>query len=149
MSMRSEAALRPTGLRMHLQASSSMAIQVFQRIREYTTSGRIFSPRLGLAWDVKGDGRTSVRASVGTFYDFPHTHYQYDLSAEPPFLPRYQLTSINWENPWAAFPGGDPLPQPFGRGVGRNAPFGLQSIITAIDYNSPNMRVNQWNLSVQ
>ena len=29
-----------------------------------------FSPRVGLAWDVAGDGRASVRASVGTFYDF-------------------------------------------------------------------------------
>jgi hypothetical protein len=108
-----------------------------------------FSPRLGLAWDPKGDGRTSIRVSGGTFYDFPQTHYQYDLSAEPPFLPRYQLTGINFENPWANFPGGDPFPLPYGNAVGRNAPFGLYSIVTAIDYNSPNMRVNQWNLSVQ
>ncbi len=36
---------------------------------------RNLSPRLGFAWDVTGDGRTSVRASAGTFYDFPHTQY--------------------------------------------------------------------------
>ena len=35
-----------------------------------------FSPRVGLAWDVNGDGRTSVRASAGTFYDYPAAIYQ-------------------------------------------------------------------------
>jgi hypothetical protein len=42
-----------------------------------------FSPRLGLAWDVSGDGRTSVRTSVATFYDFPSTNYQNPATAPP------------------------------------------------------------------
>src|SRR5258708_27165310 len=29
-----------------------------------------FAPRVGLAWDVRGDGRTSVRAAFGIAYDF-------------------------------------------------------------------------------
>jgi Carboxypeptidase regulatory-like domain len=30
-----------------------------------------FQPRIGLAWDPKGDGKTVVRASFGMFYDHP------------------------------------------------------------------------------
>ncbi len=30
-----------------------------------------FAPRVGLAWDLKGDGRTVIRAAGGIFYDHP------------------------------------------------------------------------------
>ena len=54
---------------------------------------RNFSPRFGLAWDPAGDGRTAVRASVGTFYDFPSTGYQNPATA-PPWSPRYTLSAV-------------------------------------------------------
>ena len=35
------------------------------------TDSNNFQPRIGLAWDPKGDGKTVVRASYGIFYDHP------------------------------------------------------------------------------
>jgi len=35
------------------------------------TGTKHFQPRIGVAWDPKGDGKTVVRASFGVFYDHP------------------------------------------------------------------------------
>jgi hypothetical protein len=51
-----------------------------------------FAPRLGLAWDPFGDGKTSVRAGFGVFYS-PLWNDSYGAaSGTPPF---YMLGSIN------------------------------------------------------
>jgi Carboxypeptidase regulatory-like domain len=107
-----------------------------------------FSPRVGLAWDLHGDGRTSLRASGGTFYDYPPMQYQ-NLASAPPYFPRFSITDVDFENPWANYPGGDPFPLPYGNKVGRNAPWPAASLVNVVDYDTPNMQVAQWNLSLQ
>jgi Carboxypeptidase regulatory-like domain/TonB dependent receptor len=42
-----------------------------------------WSPRLGLAWDPKGDGRMVVRAGIGLFWDFPNFSYDQFGFEEP------------------------------------------------------------------
>ena len=73
-----------------------------------------FSPRLGLAWDVEGNGRTSVRFSGGTFYDYPSTYYMTALTNAPPWNPRFTRFNVRAEDPWATEPGGDPFPISYG-----------------------------------
>jgi hypothetical protein len=109
-----------------------------------------FSPRLGVAWDVNGDGRTSVRASTAMFFDFPATTYMQGFANGPPFTPRLTRTGVNLTTPWANEPGGDPFPLNYGRGLGPNdAIWPLYSPLLTTDYDTPNMRVTQWNLSIQ
>jgi hypothetical protein len=74
-----------------------------------------FAPRVGLAWDVKGDGRTSVRIGGGFFYmptlqginfnRFPQT---------PPFGFSVNDSAGNADAIWAGAPfnGVDPFPRP-------------------------------------
>ena len=107
-----------------------------------------FSPRLGFAWDVNGDGRTSIRASAGRFYDFPHTQYQ-NLATAAPYFPRFAVTDVDLEFPWRNYSGGDPFPLPYGSAVGRNAPWVPFSLVNVVAYDSPNMQATQWNLNIQ
>jgi hypothetical protein len=107
------------------------------------------APRLGFAWDVAGDGRTSVRASAGTFYDRPAAIYFRNLTTVPPWSIRTQLAGVSFADPWASYPGGDPGQIPFGGAAPKNVPWQRNGIVTALDYDTPNMRVGQWNLSIQ
>jgi Carboxypeptidase regulatory-like domain/TonB dependent receptor-like, beta-barrel len=42
-----------------------------------------WSPRIGLAWDPRGDGRMAIRAGFGIFYDFPNFSYDQFGFEEP------------------------------------------------------------------
>ena len=47
------------------------------------------APRIGFAWDVTGDGRTSVRGGAGVFYDRYYDDNILDLVELPPLLNTY------------------------------------------------------------
>jgi hypothetical protein len=108
-----------------------------------------FSPRLGFAWDVTGNGRTSVRASAGTFYDYPSTFFIQGLTTAGPFAPTIRVNDVDFANPWGAYPGGDPFPRPSGPNVAKDTPWPLYNSIIDMDPDTPNVQVHQWNLSLQ
>ena len=47
------------------------------------------APRVGFAWDLTGDGKTSVRAGAGVFYDRYADDNILDLIELPPLLLTY------------------------------------------------------------
>ncbi len=71
-----------------------------------------FSPRVGIVWDPAGDGKTSIRAGYGFFYDFPSFAFD-QFGFSPPW--GASLTVPNppsLADPWANTPGGNPFPLP-------------------------------------
>jgi carboxypeptidase family protein len=102
------------------------------------------SPRVGLAWDINGDGRTSLRASYGLFFDVPQQQYFQSQGNAPPWLPRVEVDGVRFEDPWAGFPGGNPYPLPPGVNV-----FTPYARYLSMNYDTHNPTVSQWNLALQ
>jgi hypothetical protein len=121
-----------------------------------------WSPRIGIAWDPKGDGRMAVRAGFGIFYDFPNFSYD-QFGFEEPYggavtVPANGCTTTCLTNPWANFSftdqqgiahnGADPFPQFVGTGPA-NAAYLPGSLVFSYPQTIKPTYVMQYNLSVE
>ena len=106
------------------------------------------SPRLGVAWDVSGDGRTAVRSSYAINYDFPGSAAAQSAANVPPFGGGVSLTgNIPFDEPYRGVPGGSILPNVLP--PPRDAPFPVSANYSAIDPNINSIRVQSWNVTVE
>jgi hypothetical protein len=107
---------------------------------------RDFEPRVGVAWDPKGDGKMSIRASYGLFYDFANGQFWFNTTVAPPFGDEIKLPfpAGGFDNPWQGQQGGNPYPI-----TGRNVFTPYAPYITLAGYNMPTTELHSWNLSVQ
>ncbi len=104
-----------------------------------------FAPRLGLAWDVQGTGRTSVRASYGLNYDMPVGETWFRLAAGPPYGNRTRLSDVNFDDPWTSYPGGNPHPIQ----IGANTVYPAFGAFGAIDPDINSPRTQSWNVTLE
>ena len=104
-----------------------------------------FAPRVGFAWDVKGDGRTSLRGSYSYSYNYVSAQWHEDPIASPPWANITTIQSVSLDDPWARFPGGNPFPVI----QGADARFTSFSNFQSVPYNIQTPTASSWNLSVQ
>ncbi len=115
--------------------------------RPNQTSWLNFAPRLSVAWDPKGDGKTLIRASWGIFYDMPHTLFYYNYATEPLWGSSITLTAPRggFADPWLGYPGGNPFPTT----QNRNTPYPTAGYYESVPLNVRSTYVEQWNLTLQ
>jgi hypothetical protein len=103
-----------------------------------------FAPRVGVVFDPKGDGRMSIRAGIGIFYDLPPFSY-YQVGFSPPFGNKITLSGVDFANPYQNYPGGNPFPS----AVGKNTPFPTAGQLLSFLPDTVPPSVQHWNLSIQ
>ncbi|MBI4903021.1 MAG: TonB-dependent receptor [Acidobacteria bacterium] len=70
-----------------------------------------FAPRLGLAWDPFGDGKTSVRSAFGLFYGGISGNEWNTTADNQPFTIRQQFNTVrSFTDVYGDLPGGSPFP---------------------------------------
>jgi hypothetical protein len=119
-------------------------------------SFRNFAPRIGFAWDVLGDGKSSLRGSYGIFYDSVNAD---SLSQEnPPFAGFANAYNGLLQNPFASAGQVTPPAQPSGsfgcvsvaQFPGLNCPlFPLPVSGLFVDPHLRTPYLQEWNLSIQ
>ncbi len=119
----------------------------------YYPDGNNLAPRVGFAFDPKGDGKTSIRGAYGVFYQLLDVEFSNYLNGNLPFEANITLIDpASFSKPWgSAYQGGvnDPVSiykQNLAKG---NPSFVYPSTADTIDPHIRNGYVQQFNLSVQ
>jgi hypothetical protein len=105
----------------------------------------IFLPRLGIVWDPIGDGKTTIRASVGMFTDRGALYSMSAMAQDAPFGTAISLPNVRLDNPWGTYPGGNPLPYV----LTKTSTFPSFASFVTDNFNWKPTWVNQFNFAIQ
>ena len=111
-----------------------------------------FTPRVGITFDPRGDGKTVVRAGAGLVYDETNFFASTETTQNAPFATLTTNTAttapINFTNPWiGGTTPGNPFPQPFVPPTNQVFSTGGQFIVYPKQFPTP--YVLQWTASIQ
>jgi hypothetical protein len=110
------------------------------------TNWKNLDPRIGLAWDINGDGRTAVRIGAGVAHDFINATLHQNTSSVSPFRLTVVNQGVSFDDPWANYPGGNPFPYYFNK---QNPVFVPYGSYLPVPHDMKATAQYSWNLGIQ
>ncbi|HWR54709.1 MAG TPA: carboxypeptidase regulatory-like domain-containing protein [Bryobacteraceae bacterium] len=105
-----------------------------------------FAPRVGIVYDLTGDGKTVVRSGYGISYAFSFMNALQEQLVSAPYTFRETLRNPTLEQPYDARNGGNPFPF---KSDPANLRFGNVSYYSFQEFDMRTAYVQQWNLTLQ
>jgi hypothetical protein len=104
-----------------------------------------FAPRVGLVWNLHGDGRDTLRIGGALLYDSTETWFNERETTNPPYGNDIDVGSTGTlANPWAGYAGGNPFPQKPGQLF-----FPSYGTYINMPLNPKSTYVEDWNITYQ
>ena len=108
-------------------------------------------PRVGFAYRLTQDGKTSLRGGAGYFFSPPQASIYNPYTNIAPFAPTFTLSGVDFTDPFTSKGIANPFPDQYGPKVrGPEATFTLPAALRAVfplDFHIANLL--QWNLMVE